>query len=308
MSRRPTVSVIIAAYKAPEYLNQAIESVAAQTFNDYEIIVVDDGSGEEYTSQYRLPENATLICHPHNVGAVAATRNTGIRVSRGKYLAFLDQDDIWVPEKLAVQVKAFEDNPGAGLVYSHYKAVDERLNPVGGETKRRSSLRDPLKKLSRGCIIRSPSCVMIPRRVIDECGMFDESIPGASDWELYWRIASRYSFVVSPDQLTLYRMHSDQLHKRKPYMHAAKLLMMDKALKWSQSERPDMLKCVRHNYGRVLRQLAIAKLEDDPAGAVEIMRHSIAMWPYNIRHYLYLARIIHVYRKKNRTPSNQTAG
>ncbi len=299
MSRKPTVSVIIAAYKAPEYLNQAIESVVAQTFNDYEIIVVDDGSGEEYTSQYRLPEDATLICHPHNVGAVAATRNTGIRVSRGKYLAFLDQDDIWLPEKLAIQVNALEDNPEAGIVYSHYKAVDERLNPIGGETKRRSSLRNPLKKLCRGCIIRTPSCVMIPRRVIDECGMFDESIAGASDWELYWRIACRYSFVVSPDQLTLYRMHPDQLHKRRPYIHAAKLLVMDKAYKWSQSERPDMLNCVRQNYSRVLRQLAFAKLEDDPAGAVETMKRSIAMWPYNIRHYFYLVRILRLCRKKN---------
>ena len=111
MVKTPVVSVIIAAYQAPNYLKQAIESVQSQTFRDYEIIVVDDCSGEEYTSQYYLPEEATLICHKERYGAPAAPRNTGIRAARGKYVAFLDHDDVWLPDKLAVQVQALEDNP-----------------------------------------------------------------------------------------------------------------------------------------------------------------------------------------------------
>ncbi len=301
MSRKPTVSVIIAAYKAPEYLNQAIESVAAQTFNDYEIIVVDDGSGEEYTSLYRLPENATLICLPQNVGVVAKVRNTGIRASRGKYLAFLDQDDIWLPEKLAIQVKALEDNPGAGIVYCHDKIVDESLNPLGGEAKARSVLRDPIKKLLRGCIIRTPSCIMIPRRIFDELGLFDESIPYAADWEMYLRIARNHGFVVVPGRLTLYRMHKQQLHRHTTPRIVADQAVMTKVLEWARRQRPLLVPYIKHNYGRMLRKKAISQIEENPEVAADIMKRSIAMWPYNIRHYIYLARILRLCRKENRT-------
>ncbi len=293
MPQEPLISVIITTYKAPQYLNQALESIARQTIADYEIIVVDDCSGEEYTEQYRLPENATLICHSRNAGPARA-RNTGIKASRGKYIAFMDGDDIWLPEKLGIQVRALKNNPGAGLVFCHYKAVDEQLNPIGGETKPRASLRDPLKKLCRGCIIRSPSCVLARRDAIAECGWFDEHIFGGEDWDYWLRMASRYEIVPLPDQLVLYRMHSDQVHKKKSRMQAAKLVVMNKAFDWAKSERPDMLNCLRRNYSRVLRQLAATKAFEDnnPAEARDFLKRAMSVWPYSIQTYVLWGRLM----------------
>lgn len=283
----PLVSVVIAAYRAPEYLRQAVDSVLAQTLKDWEIIVVDDCSGEEYTSQYDLPEGAVLICHEERFGAAAATRNTGIRAARGKYVAFLDQDDVWLPDKLAVQVKALEENPGAGLVFCHYKAVDDELQPLGGETRPRSRAPNALKQLVRGCFIRTPSSVLIRRDVLVGCGMMDESVVGASDWDLYLRVARTHSFIAIPEPFVLYRMHPNQLHKRRPLMRKATLVILDKTLDWAKKERPRMVGCVRRSYCRVLRQIAKAQMkeENDRNAAMETVKQAIGMWPWNLRSY-----------------------
>jgi glycosyltransferase involved in cell wall biosynthesis len=293
LTQDPLVSVVVTIYKEPEYLNQALESVTQQTFDDYEIIVVDDCSGEEYTAQYRLPEKAKLICHSQNTGPAGA-RNTGIGAARGKFIAFMDGDDVWLEDKLSIQVKALEDNPDAGLVFCHYKAVDVLLNPTGNETKPRASLQNPLKKLCRGCIIRTPSCVLMRRDVVLECGLFDESLWGTEDWDYWLRIARKHRILALPDQLTLYRMHSAQLHKKKTKMHAAKLSLMNKSLCWAKKERPDMLNCVRRNYGRMLRQLAAAKAyeEKNLAEAWTFLKRAISIWPYSIQTYSLAGKLL----------------
>lgn len=307
METRPLVSVIIAAYKAPEYLRQAVDSVIRQTFGDYEIIVVDDCSGNDYTSQYRLPQGATLICHTERFGAAAAARNTGIRAARGKYVAFLDQDDVWLPEKLAAQVKALEENLEAGLVFCHYRVVDDNLQSLGGETRPRSQVPNPLKQLIRGCFIRTPSAVLVRRDVLIDCGMMDEAVVGASDWDLYLRVARQWGFVAIPEPLVLYRMHPEQLHRHKPLMRKATIVIMEKTLAWARAERPWMVCYIRRCYCRLLRQMARArwKEECEPGAALETLKRAMAIWPWSPRTYgLWVKIVLDSCKQKNKGESD----
>jgi glycosyltransferase involved in cell wall biosynthesis len=281
----PLVSVIIAAYGKPEYLNVAVQSVCKQTCGDYEIIVVDDCSGDDIVARYCLPERARLLCHEKRFGAAAATRNTGLRAANGEYVAFLDQDDVWLPEKLAIQVKALEQNPRAALTFCHYTAVDESLHPLPEQRRARKSVRDPLKKMIAGCFIRTPSTVLARLIAIRECGMFDESVIGTSDWDLYLRLARRYVFVAVPEPLVLYRMHPEQLHRKTAVIRSATLRVMDKTLEWVRSDRPELQRRVERFYGRILRKIGSSQLRDqsDPALALDTLRKARRMRPWDVR-------------------------
>ena len=222
---QPVVSVVIPAYGLPDYLNEAVESVCRQTFTDYEMIVVDDGSPEGVVERYGLPD------------------------------------------KLKRQVEALEQSPDAALAFCHYTVVDENLVPLPDQRPPRRSVRNPLKKLISGCFIRTPSTVMVRRDVIEECGLFDEGIVGASDRDLYLRIARRHGFVVVPMALVLYRMHPRQLHKNEKLMRTAKFKIMEKALVWAASEPKSVRNAVRRHYCRIPRQAAKSQMASGDWGA-----------------------------------------
>jgi glycosyltransferase involved in cell wall biosynthesis len=281
----PRVSVIIPAYGLPDYLNEAVRSVCAQTYKDYEIIVVDDCSGADTVARYHLPENARLICHEKRFGAAAAGRNTGLRAASGDYAAFLDQDDFWLPEKLAIQVNALEQQRHAGLAFCHYHEVDKSLHPLPKQRTARKRVRDPLKKMITGCFIRTPSTVLARMSAVRECGMFDESVLGVSDWDFYLRLARRYPFVAIPKSLVLYRMHPEQLHKNAAVMRSGTLRVMDKTLEWARNERPALQRWVERFYGRILRKIGRSQLCDkhDTSLALATLRRARRMRPWDVR-------------------------
>lgn len=289
---QPVVSVVIPAYGLPDYLNEAVESVCRQTFLDYEIIVVDDGSPEGVVERYKLPQTAQLIVHDHHGGAGAATRNTGLRAARGKYVAFLDQDDIWLPETLERQVEALERNPDIAIAFCHYTVVDENLTPLPVQRPPRRGVRDPLKKLISGCFIRTPSTVLVRRDAVEECGRFDESIVGGSDWDFYLRLARRHKFIAVPESLVLYRTHPRQMHKDEVVMRRAKFMVLEKALDWSRDERWGIRKAVRRSYCRLCRQTAQAQLaRGQSEEARKSVLQAIRAWPWTLRNYGLLLKV-----------------
>ena len=306
---RPLVSVVVTAYQQPDYLNQAVESVLAQTFADYELIVVDDCSGEDTVRQYRLPPQARLMCHSERRGAAAFTRNTGMKAARGKYVALMDQDDVWLPDKLQAQVESLESNPQAGLSFCHFTVVDESLRPLPNQRRPRRRVRDPLRKLIRGCFIRTPSMVLFRRDVLEEVGYSDESIVGSADRDLYMTVARKYPFVAVPQALVLYRMHPKQFHRRNSTMRVGKIKVMDKTLDWANRERPDLVSAVRRSYCRILRQIGRSEMleEDNPEEAVRTLHRARKMWPWNVRTYGLLVRAICRSRKKARREEQRLA-
>jgi glycosyltransferase involved in cell wall biosynthesis len=283
---RPLVSVVITTYNSPDLLNQAIDSVLAQTFVDYELIVVDDASGEVSVAQCRMPEGGLLIRHKERRRAAAA-RNSGMAEARGKYIAIMDHDDVWLPDKLESQVRLLEENPSAGLTFCHYSAVDVHLNPLAKQRSPRKIGANLLKQLVRRNFIRSPSLTLIRRDAIDQCGMFDESVIGASDWEFYIRLAAKYPFVADPARRGLYRTHPGQMSRNRLDMHRASVFVMEKTLGLARAERPDVVIAVRRRLCSELKVLsrALVRCGEDGDEAWHTLRRAIAIWPWNISPY-----------------------
>ena len=199
-SRSPKVSVIIPVFNRPESVRRAIESVLSQTFQDFEVIVVDDASTDatpDVVASFTDPR-ISLIRHERNRGGSAA-RNTGIRASSAPYVGFLDSDDEWLPDKLERQLAVFEQGPDhVGLVYAGAERVyDDGV--VSRDLPRRE--RDLTRTLLLENIIGETSVGMVRRSVFDATGGFDESLPSCQDLDLWLRIAERFDCVAVPEVL-----------------------------------------------------------------------------------------------------------
>jgi len=204
----PLVSVVIATYNRAHAVGRAIRSALAQTFDDFEIIVVDDGSADDTAEVVQRIEDPRIrfLRHEGNLGPSAA-RNTGIRASRGTYVALLDSDDEWLPEKLDRQVKALLGAPpDVCLVYCGY----ERMWKGIVETRLPSAKGAVYQKLLRGNVILGGcSCAVVKKVCLEDAGMFDVALRHAEDHELWLRLARKYRVDFVPAVLARISLGED---------------------------------------------------------------------------------------------------
>ena len=202
----PRVSVIITTYNRPSYLEQAVESVLEQTYDDVELVVVDDHSrtpAREVLEDVETGPLSEVEClrHEENRGANAA-RNTGLEAATGEFVAFLDDDDRWVPEKLQRQVDAFDRAPDdVGVVYTGARVIEEGADrserippPVDG---------DMTKALLCRNVVGTMSAVMV-RADVARATPLDERFPSWADLEWYVRLSRKCAFVRLPEPLVVY--------------------------------------------------------------------------------------------------------
>jgi glycosyltransferase involved in cell wall biosynthesis len=294
MSAAPAVSVVIPAYCGHAYLNEALASVRGQTFADHETIVVDDCSGDECVSHYELGGDVRLIVHSERRGPAAA-RNTGIRESRGRYIALMDMDDVWLPEKLERQVEVLDRSPVAGLAFCHYTLADENLRPTERQPAPKKVGKSAFRRLLAGNIIKSCSVVMLRREAIDRCGGFDEALLGPDDWDLWLRIAHDYEICADPTPLALYRVHPAQLSRDAAAMRSAEVRVMRKWLSWVESHDPSIAPLVRGHLCRRLCRLASAQARDgDVRGSLDTLRSAKPAGPWNVRRRVWPAVVLGV--------------
>lgn len=214
MSTTPKVSVIIPAYNSARFVKEAIESVFAQTYGDYEIIVIDDGSIDNTKGVIAPYLDKIKYIYQQNQGASSA-RNTGIRHSQGEYIAFLDADDIWLPEKLRIQVEYLNNNPDTAMVYSLDLRVDVNGRPCDNQSKLKRNL--PRGDIFDALFFRNfikLSSVMVRKRILDTVGLFDESFTHSEDYELWLRIAREFKVFGIGEYLCKYRDTPQSLSKR----------------------------------------------------------------------------------------------
>lgn len=195
------VSVIIPTFNRRDYITTALDSVVAQTYKDYEIIIIDDGSTDDTGEVLHTYQPYNLRYFYQENRGIAASRNRGIRESRGEFIALLDSDDYWRPEKLEQQLKAFREHPQCGLVATRCSSIDP-----GGRFRRQNRPGKSgwvLPDLFRANFIRTSSA-LITRECFNNVGLFDESLPECEEYDLWLRIARHYPIAFINESLTVY--------------------------------------------------------------------------------------------------------
>jgi glycosyltransferase involved in cell wall biosynthesis len=209
LTTAPVVSVIIATYNRAWSLGRAVDSVLAQDYANFELIVVDDGSTDQTPALLDgYGPKLTVIRQDHQ--GVSAARNAGIGASRGDLVAFLDSDDQWLPPKLSVQTAFLTQNPEALICQTQEIWVRKgvRVNPGRRHAKIGGDIFIPSLEL---CLI-SPSAVMMRRRLLDAVGLFDGNLPVCEDYDLWLRVSRRYPVHLLDQPLVIrHAGHVDQL-------------------------------------------------------------------------------------------------
>ncbi|MCR4291139.1 MAG: glycosyltransferase family 2 protein [Candidatus Scalindua sp.] len=205
----PTVSVIIHTYNNKKFIAETVESVLNQTYMDYEIIVVDDGSVDG-TCDALLPYMHGIRYHYKENGGIASAKNTGISLSQTEFVAFLDHDDLWAPDKLQLQMECFNENPQVGLVYAKYTSFRDgkelRTKPVKGYSGW------IFKELLSKSFIQT-STVIVKRECLNAVGPYDESFSLGDEYDMFLRISKRFQCGFVDKGLTRYRVHDTNASK-----------------------------------------------------------------------------------------------
>ncbi len=205
----PLISVIIPTYNRGWIIKEAVESVLTQDYKHFELIVVDDGSTDRTFDILDTYSKDIHFIRQENRG-VSAARNAGITEASGYFIAFLDSDDIWLPQKLSRQVDFFHSNPDAMICQTEeiWLRNHVRVNPKKRHKKPSGMIFAPSLSL---CLV-SPSAVMIKRSLFDDVGGFDETLPACEDYDLWLRISCRYPVYLIDTPLIVKRGgHDDQL-------------------------------------------------------------------------------------------------
>jgi len=216
MKAPPKISAIMPAYNAEIFLSRAIESVLGQTFKDYELIILDDGSQDNTLSiarKYeRLDSRIRVVSNPKNM-QIAATLNKGIRLSKAEFIARMDTDDISYPNRFELQYKVLINNPSVAIVGANMKIIN-----ISGETisqrKYPTTSQDMKKIMFRYSPFAHPA-VMFRKQVVLEFGGYDLSTVPCEDIDLWFKIGSRYEFSNVNKFLLKYTIHRSSNSHRK---------------------------------------------------------------------------------------------
>jgi glycosyltransferase involved in cell wall biosynthesis len=206
----PKVSIVIPTYNRADFLPKTIQSVLNQTYQDWEMIIVDDGSTdktEEIVKGYK-ESGIRYIVHKSNLG-ISAARNTGIKKSKGKYIALLDSDDEWFPEKLSCQMKIFQEKDSkcgvvctSGYMVKGSKLICTREIPADLDNFYERFLFENFIWVSS---------VLVKKECFEKAGLFDENLKSCEDWDMWIRIAKYYKLIFLETPLIKYVIHSGQL-------------------------------------------------------------------------------------------------
>ncbi|KYC40591.1 glycosyl transferase family A [Scytonema hofmannii PCC 7110] len=231
----PTISVIIPAYNAEHTILETIKSVQQQTFSDFEIIIINDGSTDRTLEILNAIADSRIKIFSYENGGLPVARNRGIARATGEFLAFLDADDLWTPDKLELQLAALQQHPEAGVAYSWTHFMDEQGKsfhadePIYFEGNVYANLL--LKNF-----LASGSNPLIRKQAIESVGEFYPPAGGSADWDYWVRLAERWHFVVIPKPQIFYRQSSSSMSSKMEFMEKCKLIVLERAFQAAPPE------------------------------------------------------------------------
>lgn len=226
----PLVSVIIPAYNSKRFISETLNSVVNQTYKNLEVIVVDDGSTDgvdEVIQKFSQADRRVQYVRQANLG-VSAARNHGFRHSTGNFIAFLDADDVWLPDNLRIKMAYFQKS-NVGLLHSDAILIDETSQVLRGVLQ--GNHGDVLDAMlaCEGTQIPGPSSTLIKREVLSAVGLFDETMSTSADKDLFVRIAARFTIGRVSMVTWKYRIHSHNMHKNILAMESDMISLYKKA-------------------------------------------------------------------------------
>ncbi|RMF62359.1 MAG: glycosyltransferase [Cyanobacteria bacterium J069] len=224
----PKVSVIIPAYNALRYLPETIDSLLGQTFRDFEVIIINDGSTDDIEGWFQSVKDPRLkLISQVNQGQSKA-RNVGLENAQGELIAFLDADDLWEPSKLEKQISLLMANPQAGVVYTWVAGIDSE-GILRGRIIKNDAEGNVWKDLTQHNILECGSTPLIRRTCFEQVGGFDERLPPCEDLDLWLRIACHYDFLVVKEPLVYYRQHASSSGKNWQIAEKNYMIALEKA-------------------------------------------------------------------------------
>lgn len=264
------ISVVIPVYNNEKTIQKTIESVLKQTFSDFEILVINDGSQDATLDIIASIEDSRLKVFSYpNSGVVAIGRNRGISHACGEFIAFLDADDLWAIDKLETQLEALQSNPHAALAYSWVDFIDEFGQPLGAGIHKTFN-GDVFAKILTDNFIVTGSNPLIRKQALIEVGGFDDSLALMDDWDMWLRLAAGFHFVAVSSSQILYRRinHSQSMNVLR--LEKDYLKLMERAF----SQAPDSLKYLkRQNFATFYKFLTLRALEVLPGREIIFPSH-----------------------------------
>jgi glycosyltransferase involved in cell wall biosynthesis len=238
------VSLIIPTFNRPHLLPRCVDS-ALQAGSDVEVIVVDDASSDETASVCQTLRDIKYVRLDSNRG-VAGARNEGLRASTSKYLSFLDDDDLRLPNSIDAQVNLLEDQPDAGMIYGRALYGDEQCRPKGGSYPDECPQGDIFWQLMQWNFV--PCLTVVFRRTcLERVGQLDESAAGVDDWDLWVRIAELYPVLATEQAVAIWRQptptsgqfsfHAERMHRRARRLHRDKWLRLRRSMEAHEEHR-----------------------------------------------------------------------
>ena len=204
-SGAPLVSVIVPAFNAASTVLETLDSIRRQTMEDFEIIVIDDGSTDDTLARLHTFDDPRVRIFSYPNAGLATARNRGLERARGEFVSFIDSDDMWTPDKLELQVKALRLNPEAAFAYSWTVFVDHQGRYLFAKQPCYAE-GHVFADLLRECFLASGSNIFVRRACANALGGFDSRLPAAQDWDFALRIAARWQFAVVPRYQIIYRI------------------------------------------------------------------------------------------------------
>jgi len=228
--KMPTISVIVPAYNAARTILKTIESVQKQTFSDFELIVINDGSTDQTLELFSKVKDPRIKFFSYENGGVSVARNRGIAHATGEFIAFIDTDDLWTQDKLELQLAALQQHAIAGVAYSWTYSMDEQGKFCYADQSIFFEGNVYANLLVWNFLI-SGSNPLIRRQALESVGGFEPTLTHGEDWDLYLRLAANWPFVVVPQPQILYRRTEGSASDKIEVMEKDTLSVIEKAFR-----------------------------------------------------------------------------
>jgi glycosyltransferase involved in cell wall biosynthesis len=279
-----TVSVIVPAYNAEKTILETIQSIQNQTFSDFEIVVINDGSRDRTVEILGTIDDPRLKVFSYENGGLPVARNRGIEKAIGQFLSFIDADDLWTPDKLAAQLAALEQHPDAGAAYSWTAYIDAESNflyngkpvPFDGNI---------YPQLLLECFIANGSNILVRRECVEAVGQFDPTLKSTEDWDFYLRLAAKYPFALVPKYQILYRRSSGSMTAKVDVMEKYNLLVAERAFQAAPVELQHLKNQSLANVYLFMVEICLGYMHDDEGvqKADQKLRKALRLYPPLLR-------------------------